>query len=136
MCSTIYHVCIRRDTHTQQNMHCIHHACIFPITYAYLRAPGLGIHDKTRQGLDEAMFQRRELIIATVGKPANSKAFRLSAGSQKPRATQAQAKTQVVRLPTGAPAAAGAAASQKQGSQVLAHQGWYMILQPLDTHTH
>ena len=56
-----------------------------------------------------------------MGKPANSKAFRLSAGSQKPRATQAQAKIQVVRLPTGAPAAAGAAASQKQGSQMLAH---------------
>ena len=65
------------------------------------------------------MFERRPCYNNSES-PAKSKPFRFCACSQKSRATQAQAKTQVVCLPPGAPAAAGAAASQKQDSQMLA----------------
>jgi hypothetical protein len=72
------------------------------------------------------------LIIATAKKPANSKPFRLTAGSQKSRATQAQAQAQaqgVCYLPSVS-LSAWATATQKKSSQTFIHKGRYMVLPP------
>ena len=58
--------------------------------------------------------------------PDNSKPVRLQ--HRRLRATQAQ--TQGVCCLPAVPPAAGAAASKKQGSQTLAHQGWCLVLHP------
>ena len=140
ICETYYNLSPSKmhDPHINLNPHPIHHArIIFPSCKHSLWARGLGVH-----GGNEARPWKHNVVTQASSlqqqNPGNSEAFSWVRWSTKIksktnssiewRRDRNEYKMGVSCLPE-VPPATGAAASQKQVSQMFVHQGWYLVLQ-------